>query len=98
MSFTYMKSNLFLYADDSCFFFQGKNVLEIEKQLNRDFINIGEWFVDNRLSIHFGKDKAKSILFVSKHKIKKDSKTKHHPQKYTNQKTFKGHIFRLHIR
>ena len=54
--------------------------------------------MDNRLSIHFGKDKAKSILFVSKHKIKKDSKTKHHPQKYTNQKTFKGHIFRLHIR
>ena len=26
--------------------------------------------MDNTLSIHFGKDKSKSILFVSKHKIK----------------------------
>ena len=30
-----------------------------------------EWFVDNKLSIHFGEDKPKSILFGSKHKIKK---------------------------
>ena len=93
-----VESNLFLYADDSCFFFQGKNILEIENQLNRDFTNIGEWFVGNRLSIHLSEDKTKSILFASKHKLKKASKTKHHPQKYTNQTTFKGHILRLHIR
>ena len=61
-----VKSNLFLYADDSCLVFQGKDVIEIEKQLNRDFKNICERFVDNRLSIHFGDDKAKSILFASK--------------------------------
>ena len=30
-----------------------------------------DWFVDNKLSIHFGEDKTKSILFGSKHKIKK---------------------------
>ena len=65
-----VKSNLFLYADDSCLVFQGKDVIEIEKQLNRDFKNICEWFVDNRLSIHFGEDKTKSILFASKCKIK----------------------------
>ena len=29
-----------------------------------------EWFVDNILSIHFGEDKTKSILFASKRKIK----------------------------
>ena len=29
------------------------------------------WFVDNKLSIPFGEDKTKSILFTSKHKIKK---------------------------
>ena len=40
-----VKSNLFLYVDDSCFIFQAKNVIEIEKQLNRDFTNICEWFV-----------------------------------------------------
>ena len=67
-----VKSNLFLYADDSCLVFQGKVVIEIEKQLNEDFTNICEWFVDNnRLSIHFGQDKTKSVLFASKGKIKK---------------------------
>ena len=71
-----VKSNLFLYADDSCLVFQGKDVIEIEKQLNGDFKNICEWFVDNRLSIHFGEDKTKSILFASKSKIKKVPKLK----------------------
>ena len=66
-----VKSNLFLYADNSCLVFQGKDVIEIEKQLNADFTNICEWFVDNRLSIHFGEDKTKSILFASKRKIKR---------------------------
>ena len=51
-------------------YFQGKYVIEIEKQLNGDLINICEWFVDNRLIIHFGEDKTKSILFASKRKIK----------------------------
>ena len=71
-----VNSNLFLYADDSCLIFQGKDFIEIEKQLNRDFTNICEWFVDNRLSIHFAEDKNKSILFASKRKIKKVAKLK----------------------
>ena len=33
-----------------------------------------EWFLDNRISIHFGEDKTKSILFASKGKIKKAPK------------------------
>ena len=65
-----VSSNLFLYADDSCLVFQEKDVIEIERQLNSDFKNNCEWFVDNRLSIHFGEDKTKSILFASKRKIK----------------------------
>ena len=40
-------------------------------QLNEDFANICDWFVDNKLIIHFGEYKTKSILFASKHKIKK---------------------------
>ena len=40
-------------------------------ETNKDFTNICDWFVDNRLSIHIGKDKTKSILFASKFKIKK---------------------------
>ena len=31
------------------------------------------WYVDNKLSIYFGEDKTKSILFRSKRKIKKAS-------------------------
>ena len=71
-----VKSKLFLYADGSCLIFQRKDVIEIENQLNGDFTNICEWFVDNRLSIHFGEDKTKSILFASKCKIKKVPKLK----------------------
>ena len=55
---------MFLYADDSCLVLQGKDVKEIEKQLNGDFTNICKWFVDNRLRIHFGEDQTKSILLL----------------------------------
>ena len=64
-----VKCDLFLYADDTRLVFQSKNV--IEKQLNEDFTNICDWFLDNKLSIHFGEDKTKSILFATKRKIKK---------------------------
>ena len=65
-----VKCRLFSYADDSCLVCQHKDINEIEKQLNVDFSNMSDWFVDNQLSIHFGEDKAKSILFVSKFKGK----------------------------
>ena len=65
-----VNSNLFLYTDDSCLMFQDKQVEEIEKVLNNDFEDICNWFVDNKLSIHFGEDKTKSILFASQRKIK----------------------------
>ena len=62
---------LFLYADDTCLVFQSKNAKNIEKQLNENFAKICDWFVNNKLSIPFGEDKTKSILFASKCKIKK---------------------------
>ena len=65
-----VNSNLFLNADDLCLMFYHKEVEEIEKVLNNDFKNICDWFVDNKLSIHFGEDKTKSIFFTSQHKIK----------------------------
>ena len=49
---------------------QRRDVEEIEKQLNKDFEIVCDWFVDNKLSIHFGEDKTKSVLFASKRKIK----------------------------
>ena len=66
-----VKCDLFLYADDACLVFQSTNVKDIEKLLNEDFANICDWFVDNKLSVHFGEDKTKSILFASKRKIRK---------------------------
>ena len=50
-----VKYDLFLYADDT----------GLVCQLNEDFCNICNWFVDNKLSIQFGEDKTRSILFAS---------------------------------
>ena len=59
-----------IYADDNCIVFQHKSEIEIEKQLIRDFSGLCDWFVDNKLSIHFRQDKTKSILFGTKHKLR----------------------------
>ena len=47
-------SDSLLCADDTCIVFQRKSEIEIEKQLIRDFSSVCDWFVDNKLSIHFG--------------------------------------------
>ena len=52
-----------------------EEVEEIEKILNNDFENICDWFIDNKLSIHFGEDKTKSILLASQSKIRAIKKT-----------------------
>ena len=67
-------SDLYLYADDSCILVQHKSIKAINEKLNTDFSNLCDWFVDNKLSIHFGEDKTKCILFASKNKIKKVEK------------------------
>ena len=46
------------------------SIKEIEKQLNADLFNKCDWLIDNNLSIQFGEDKIKSILFASKLKRK----------------------------
>ena len=65
-----VRSTLLLDADDSYILYQHKKVDEIEKKLNKDFENICDWFVDIKLSIHFGEDKTKLILFASKRRSK----------------------------
>ena len=39
--------------------------------LNKDFNSLCEWFIDNKLSIHFGEEKTKSILFGTKQLLHK---------------------------
>ena len=63
-----VKCNIFLYADDTCLLCQHNDINGIEKQLNKDFESICNGFVDNKLSIHFGDGKTKSILFATKFK------------------------------
>ena len=63
--------DLLLYADDTGLIFQYKDISIIEQQLNRNFSNICNWFVDNKLSIYFGEDKTKSILFAPLNNCKK---------------------------
>ena len=63
--------DLFLYADDSYLVYQHKEVKEIERNLNKNFSNVCDWFVDKKLSIHFREDKTKCILFGPKHRLNK---------------------------
>jgi len=65
-----VKCDLLLYADDSCLIFEGKTLEDIKNRLNEDFSTLCDWFVDNKLSIHFGEDKTKSIVFGTTHKLK----------------------------
>ena len=65
-----VKSTLPLHTDDSCILYQHKEVDEIEKHLNKDFENICDWLVDNKLTIHFGEDKTNSILFATNQRPK----------------------------
>ena len=53
----------YLYADDTCIFYQDKDAEKIKKVLNQQFFALIEWFIDNKISIHFWGDKAKTIFF-----------------------------------
>ena len=63
--------DLFLYADDSCLVFTGPDAKTTEANLNRYFNYLCDWFVENKLSIHFGEEKTKSIIFGSRRKLTK---------------------------
>ena len=60
--------DLFLYADDSCLVCQHNDVSKTEQILKNNFLNLCDWFVNNKPSIHFGEDKTKCILFGTKQK------------------------------
>ena len=60
--------DLFLCADDTCLLFQHKDLERIKEELTKNFSNISDWFVDNKLSIYFGENKTKSILFSTKNR------------------------------
>ena len=61
-------TNTYLYADDTSIFCHRKNVTLIETVLNKELANECDWFVNNKLSIHFVEDKTKCIFFCSRDK------------------------------
>ena len=46
---------------------------EIERNLNKNFSGVCDWFVHNKLSIHLGEGKTKYILFGTKCRLNKVS-------------------------
>ena len=63
--------DVFLYANDSCLVYQHNDVSKIEQNLRKIFSIICDWFVYNKLNIHFGEDKTKCTLFGTKQKLNK---------------------------
>ena len=39
--------------------FQHKDIIDIESTLKKNFSMLCDWFVDNKLSIHFGENNTK---------------------------------------
>ena len=66
--------DLYLFADDSCLVYTGNNVKEIDEKLIQNFNSLCDWLVENKLSIHLGEEKTKSILFGSKRKLNSEDK------------------------
>ena len=64
---------MLLYADDTCLDFQAKDIDTLSERLYTEFNKLCGWSVDNKLSIHFGEDKTKSILFTGKNRPKADN-------------------------
>ena len=54
---------IFLRANDTCLFCQHEDINKIANQLNEDFCSIGDWFLNEKLTINFGEDKAK-LTFI----------------------------------
>ena len=65
-----VNSELLLYADGNCLIYMGKDTKTIQEQLNGAFNSLSEWFIDNKLNVHFGEEKTKSILFGRKGHLK----------------------------
>ena len=57
------KTGSYLYPADTCIFYQDKDVEKMERVLKKEFSSLCEWFIGNKLSIHFWDDKTETIFF-----------------------------------
>ena len=51
-------------------FLLGKILKKLKKKLNKNFNSLCDWFVENKLSIHFAEDMTKSIIFGTRRRLK----------------------------
>ena len=58
-----------MFADDTNIFIQGKNISQIQNDMNEEMIKISAWFKVNKLSLNI--DKTHFMLFKGKRKIRK---------------------------
>ena len=65
-----VKCDLYLYADDSCLAYTGRDMHASDDTLNENFNSLCDWFVENKPTNHFGEDKTKSIICGSKRRSK----------------------------
>ena len=68
MKTTLKNCDLRLYANDTYIRYSHQKCKFIEINLNSDFKTFCKWFVNNKLSTHFGEDKTKSIFFKRRNK------------------------------
>ena len=61
-----VKFDLYLYADDSCLVYTGRDMDAIGDTLNKNFNSLCDWFVESILSIHVGEDKTSRSFFEVK--------------------------------
>ena len=46
---TLKKTESYLYADNTCIFYQDEDVEKIENVLNKEFSSLCEWFIDKKV-------------------------------------------------
>ena len=51
-----------MHTEHRSIFYQHQDFTKIKNVLNKKFANVWDWFVDNKLSIHFGEDKTECIF------------------------------------
>ena len=63
------------YVEDPCLVYTGRGMHAMEDIPNKNVNSLCDWFVENKLNIHFSEDKTESIIFGSKRRLK-DTRTK----------------------
>ena len=90
---TLSQCKMLMYADDTVLFCSGKDVGEIQKQLNADFQSFASWLDKNELVINTKKGKTEVMVFGTSQKLNKLEETPiqimHRNKEIHNTKTYK---------